>query len=189
MEKEIWKPVVGYEGKYEVSNLGNVASLNYRNTGKRNLLSPTKRSNGYYCITPLIKGRKCNMPVHRLVGKAFIPNPENKPQINHIDGNKLNNRVENLEWCTCSENTLHAVKMGLKVMPIGEGSTSSKTVYQYTKDGIFIRAYGSTTEAERITGIHSCNIGQCCRGYLRTSGGFIWSYHPLPPVPSQMNLF
>ena len=106
--KEIWKPIENYE-QYSISNLGNVYS------SKRNrILKPTNTTKGYVQVHLSKNGNVVNAPIHRLVAKAFIANPFNKPQVNHIDGDKHNNRVENLEWRTNSENQKHAIKLGLK---------------------------------------------------------------------------
>lgn len=118
---EVWLPVQGYEGAYEVSNLGRVRSLvrtivqpakngsvaTHTYGGK--VLSPVKQSNGY--LTVNLCGRLHT--VHRIVARAFVSNPDDMPQVNHIDGNKANNHADNLEWCTASQNTRHAVAMGL----------------------------------------------------------------------------
>lgn len=110
---EIWKSVVGYEGFYEVSNMGRVRSLDRKNSRgsrvKGRYLKYKKTSRGYLSLQ--LCGKDCL--IHRLVAKAFIPNPENKPQVNHIDGNKENNCIENLEWCTSSENNKHRYSSGL----------------------------------------------------------------------------
>jgi hypothetical protein len=111
--EEKWKDIKGYEGLYQVSNLGNVKSLNYRSAGKEHLISPGTDRGGYNILV-LCKGKKAkSFKVHRLVANAFIPNPKNKEQVNHKDGNKQNNKVDNLEWCTCKENMHHAWKTGL----------------------------------------------------------------------------
>lgn len=141
--EEVWKPVVGYEEFYEVSNKGRVRSLDRRvwngrvwYTKKGALLTPTKTTTGYWKIDlkPL-KGKRKSMKVHRLVAFAFIPNPENKPNINHINGNPLNNNVENLEWCTQSENILHANKVGLKKKRNGFNFCKEKIISEYLNEG------------------------------------------------------
>ena len=104
MEEEIWKPIKDYEGLYEVSNLGRVKSLNYRGTGKEKILKNTERSNGYLAIGLIKNGKTKMFRVHRLVAEAFIPNPENKPCVDHINTIRDDNRVENLRWVTYKEN-------------------------------------------------------------------------------------
>lgn len=120
--EEIWKPIDGYEGIYEVSNLGRVKSLKkivlFRFPDKKRFIPDRifKKSvnvYGYIIVSLHLNLKIKQFRVHRLVARAFIPNPENKPYVNHIDGNKQNNRVDNLEWCTAQENSIHAVKSGL----------------------------------------------------------------------------
>ena len=111
---EQWKPINGTDGRYEVSNLGRVRT----NSQRPGLLTLTKQPKGYrYVMIELSNGKKKNCRVHRLVAQHFIPNPNNLPEINHIDGNKDNNQATNLEWCTHSYNNKHAFAIGLKKRP------------------------------------------------------------------------
>lgn len=121
IENEVWKPVVDWEPLYEVSNIGRVRSKDRIvkcNTGtgvkKSKEIKPRIDRYGYVAIALTIKDRKLQTGVHRLVAKAFISNPDNKESVNHINGIKTDNRVENLEWCTNQENSDHAVRIGLK---------------------------------------------------------------------------
>lgn len=132
--EEIWKDIPSYEGYYQVSNLGNFRSLpriiKYKSNGTRNypskaLLTETTKDN-YQRIVLMKDGIKTRYQAHRLVALTFIPNPDNKPFINHIDGNKSNNVVTNLEWCTASENMIHADNTGLRDMSTHQPSNSKR---------------------------------------------------------------
>jgi hypothetical protein len=138
MEEEIWRDIPGYEGYYKVSNLGRVKGLERKvphptcggkMTVHEEMLSTPISFNGRgYCQVVLSKNGKSKRPsVHRLVAHAFIPNPENKPCINHKDGNKTNNKVENLEWCSYSENSTHAYKQGLFPKDMNKGSKNGRS--------------------------------------------------------------
>jgi hypothetical protein len=112
--EEVWRDIVGYERLYQVSNWGRVKSLPRNGTIKEErILKPRVTKNGYLYVHFRNGNISKYVKIHRLVAEAFIPNPENKPQVNHINGNKLDNRVDNLEWNTASENTMHAFKLGL----------------------------------------------------------------------------
>lgn len=121
-EKEIWKDVEGYEEFYQISNFGEVRSKDrWRNNGsksryllKSKTMTKSKTTTGYWKIGFFKDGKRREFKIHRLVAFAFIPNPENKPNINHKDGNPLNNHISNLEWCTQSENLQHAYETGLR---------------------------------------------------------------------------
>lgn len=115
-QEEIWKDITGYEGKYQVSSFGRVKSLEYHNAKgiKRcGILQPATDNSGYHRCALSKNNILKTYKVHRLVAIAFIPNPDNLPQINHKDGNKKNNNVENLEWCDNSHNQKHAYRLGL----------------------------------------------------------------------------
>lgn len=129
MKKEVWKPVDGTNGRYRVSNLGRLFSV------KRNrVLSPSVNNSGYHSTTIYYdKNNIKSMRVHRLVAFAFIPNPNNKPFINHINGIKTDNRIENLEWVTMQENAIHATRTGLNIPPKGTKHGRSKLNEQLVK--------------------------------------------------------
>ena len=114
---EFWKDVIGFEGRYQVSNLGNIRSIQTNHGKYQERLIPTRARSDtctYQYVQMWLKNKPHTEAVHRVVAKAFIPNPENKPMVNHIDGVKTNNRVDNLEWATCSENHKHAFDTGLR---------------------------------------------------------------------------
>lgn len=118
--EEIWKDIPEYEGFYQASNLGNIKGLK-----KNKIIGKTENHKGYFHISLCKNGNPKTMMAHRAVGLSFIPNPENKPQINHKDLNKKNNRVDNLEWVTNSENQLHAIANGKTGYLNGEKSYKS----------------------------------------------------------------
>ena len=185
--KEEWKNIAGYEGLYEVSNMGRVRSLNYnRRIGKIKVLKPQNNGQGYL-VVKLSKNREGKrFKVHRLVAQTFIPNPFGKPQVNHKDENKTNNNVENLEWVTAKENnnygtrTERAAKALINNPKLSKALINnpklSKAVLQYTKDGKLIAEYPSSKEAARQTRINRGNISSCCRGKIKSAGGYVWDY-------------
>lgn len=177
--EEIWKDVVGYEGLYLVSNMGRVKSMHSRNTHRAHrsdgILSPLNTGTGYHKVL-LSNGTVKQAKVHRIVAAAFIDNPENKPQINHKNGIRTDNRVENLEWATNSENSKHSYavlnhsKAGAEAMRL----KNSIPVSQYTADGNIVATYGSASDAARANGFNAMHISGCCRGERKTHMGFIW---------------
>ena len=172
---EVWKDVVGYEGLYQVSNLGNVKSLPKHKGCGVGYTQPERilrnSCNGHYLFVYLSKDHKQKMHyVHRLVAQAFIPNPENKREVNHINGVKKDNRVENLEWNTSSENTIHAFENGLE-------TPYSRKILQLDKHGNLIKEWDSIIAAARSLNKPRSNISNCCRGYrYKTAYGYIWKY-------------
>lgn len=161
---EQWKPVVGYEGLYEVSNYGNVYSMR-----TKKILKPAKDNLGYLQVSLHKNGHGKNWRVHRLVAIAFIPNPENKETVNHIDEDKTNNHIYNLEWMSRGDNIRYSARNKVK-KNVGKGR-SKKVLCIETG-----QSYDSMTEAARQTGIAQSNISQCCNGKNKTAGGFHWCF-------------
>lgn len=161
---EVWLPVKGWETLYEVSNLGRVRSLTRNKTIKKQHLIPT----GYWAVALSVKHKTFSRRVHRLVAEAFIPNPENKPQVNHIDGDRKNNNAANLEWVTQRENSLHAT------YTLGKNPSNwlSKKVKCLETGQVFI----SQHEAARKMGLNQGHINHALRGVCETHGGYHWEY-------------
>ena len=191
--KEIWKPIKDFEGLYEVSNLGNVRSVDrvikfwnryqYVDVLFKGKLLKQHNLRGYKSVGLWKNSKMHNIPIHRLVAKAFLENPLNKPQVNHIDGDKHNNRVDNLEWCTISENAKHAYRTGLKVIRDKQkeqikqlGLQSGKKVIQKDLLGNIIKIFDSGRQASLELGISQGNISMCCNGYRKSVKGYIWEY-------------
>ena len=130
-EQEVWRPVKDYEGYYEISNFGKLMSLNYKGNGYKKILKTNINEFGYERIRLNVEKVGKNKKIHRLVAEAFIDNPENKRCVNHKDGNKRNNNLTNLEWCTHSENKLHAFKNNITKALCGENSYNSKLNNKY----------------------------------------------------------
>ena len=171
MIKEYWKPVVGYEGLYMVSNWGRVKSIKF---GKERILKPGTNNYGYLLVKLCKDGKVKAFTVHRLVAEAFLPNPHNYPCVNHKDENKQNNVVSNLEWCTHEYNNTY----GTRIERVAEKTTNgkcSKPVLQYTLNGEFVREWESTAECGR-NGFNQGNVVTCCQGKLKKYKGFIWRY-------------
>lgn len=172
MKNEVWKDAKGYEARYEISDMG---AIRAKKDGDAVVVW---RFKGYGKATLIGNdGRKKQVFVHRLVAEAFIPNPENKAQVNHIDGVRHNNRVENLEWATARENLMHARTCLARknfVMKKGAESPLAIPVLQYSTSGEFIAEYGSVTEAANALGLGKGDISNCLSGRSKTSGGFIW---------------
>ena len=187
MEEEIWKDIfyynepkkewVDYRGLYQVSNLGRVRSLDRIGSNGRGImvykgkiLSTKPSTHGYY-QNELSKNRKVKFyNTHRLVYFTFNPDADTKLQVNHIDEDKSNNRLDNLNLMTAKENCNYGTRN------IRFALAQSKTVLQFDKNGNFIKEWISTQEIGRILKLHQSNIWKCCHGERKTCGGFIWKY-------------
>lgn len=177
--KEIWKNVKEFEGIYQISNLGRVKSIERQGNYNRNhILIGGKDSKGYKIVSLRKNKKGFTKKIHRLVAEAFIPNFNNLPQVNHIDGNKLNNTVQNLEWCDNTYNFYHSVENKLRENSfkalINANKKRRKKVVQYDINGNFIKIYDSIISAQKETNIY--HISDCCLNKLKTAGGYIWKY-------------
>lgn len=179
---EEWRPVVGYEGSYEVSSMGNVRSLDRLNVGgswlKGRLMKTAMTHNGYMRVKLSSKGKQTGYFVHRLVAQAFITNPDDKPQVNHINENKTDNRVSNLEWVTIRENAVH----GTRVQRITANTDYVLLAKKLAKavTATHLRSgealyFPSMQEAQR-NGFHAGNISSCCKGERTHHKGYVWEY-------------
>ena len=201
---EIWKPVVGYEGLYEVSSFGRVRSLDRIcpkgriRKGKSKKLTIDKK--GYLTVGLSKNSHRKLFKVHRLVAGAFMPNTNNLPMINHKDENKQNNMIwvnddgsidydkSNLEWCTAKYNANYGTskeRIRKKMITnnpksmlgkFGKEHPNSKPINQYTKDDEFIKSWDSIRDVEREMGYSVSNISCCLRGKTNTAYGYIWKY-------------
>ena len=162
---EIWKDVEGFEGLYQVSDIGNVRSI----TRYKKILKSSKDKDGYKYVKLKHKGVVKHCRICRLVASAFIPHNENKNQVNHIDTNRLNDNVKNLEWCTIAENIRHSALLGHYK---GKGT---KKVKQFLGDSL-IKEWESISEAAEKLNISLSNISKCANGKRNTAGGYKWVY-------------
>ena len=181
---EIFKDIKDYEGLYQVSNLGKLKSLNYNRTGREEIMNPCKDKHGYYKVNLWKNRKRKTCLVHRLVAETFLPNPENKPFINHKiegkegksinmvvfdeDGN-IDKKKTTIEWCTAKENNDYGTRNERSA------KTQSKPVLQLSLDGELIREWSSTAEVGR-NGFESSAVCNCCNGKRKTHKGFRWEY-------------
>ena len=162
MAKEVWKDIPGYEGVYQVSNLGRVMS---HKRGSWKIIKGTKKDNGYLVVW-LCSDKMRQHYVHRLVAQAFLLNPQNFNYVNHKNEKKDDNRASNLEWCTAYYNNHYSDVY----------KHTRKRVVQYSKDMVRIRSYNSQSEASRLTGIYQPNISHVCHQKRGTAGGYFWRF-------------
>ena len=189
---EIWRTSVYdgeiYEELYKVSNLGRILSLDYRRTGKAELMNPFEMPNGYFQVCLSKNGGKW-FSLHRVVAETFIPNPENKPQVNHkIEGDKgktinmvffnddgsINKEKTTIEWCDGKYNHNYGT-INQRISKANTNGKCSKPVLQFTIDGEFVREWESTHECER-NGFDHGNVSKCCRGKQKSAYGYKWHY-------------
>lgn len=173
------KAIKGYEGLYEISDIGEVFSLNFKKLkGRKGQLKPFL-SHAYKRVCLIKNGKRKQITIHRLVAMAFVENPENKKTVNHKNGITTDNRAENLEWMTLRENDSHRWDV-LHRKPVYEGRTgalhpTSIAVIMTTRDGKISKRFGSIEEAARETGVHGSSIGRCMRGEYAFAGGYKWA--------------
>lgn len=148
---EYWRPVKGFESKYEVSSLGKVKSIGTYNTCKKGIMVPMVDTSG----------KVIDKSVHRLVAETFLPNPDNLKCVNHKDEDKGNNSIENLEWCTNRYNVTYSL---------------GKKVIQLSKEGVQLGVFNSIAGASKEFNIPTTNISKCCKGIRKSAGNFIWRY-------------
>lgn len=183
---EDWKIIEEYPN-YMVSSEGKVKSIE-RNDGrgrhkKGKILSPRYNTRGYITVVLYKNGKPQTFRVNRLVAQVFIPNPDNKPYVDHINGDRADNRVCNLRWVTHKENMNNPLtrlklknNIGQKIATECSRLKTSKPVLQFSKNGDFIRKWDSASVAERDGNFNGTSIGDCCRGKYKTSGGYIWRF-------------
>lgn len=194
MNEEIWKDIKGYEGIYQVSNLGRIKSLartiKYQNT-ERKVKEKIRKTfigkQGYEKVELSKYGINKKYNVHTIVAKTFLDKKCEKLEVNHINGIKTDNRVANLEWCTRSENELHAYRTGLAKNTKKQRETAreycknnkTKIIVQLDLNFNFIKEWKSAKEVEEVLGISRKNISQCVTGRNKSAGGYIWLTHEL----------
>lgn len=186
LPNEKWKDIQGYEGLYQISNYGRVKSLGriskrksrwggqYTVVMKEKIKKSSKNNKGYSTVHLNYKGKESNFLIHRLVGKAFISNPYNYPEIDHKNENKNDNKINNLIWCTRIYNNTKGIQSK-------EGRRTSsefrmKGVKQFDLQGNLLNTYKGIRIAEEKTSVDNRNIVKCCKGKVNSAGGFIWRY-------------
>lgn len=183
---EMWKAIEGTDGRYEVSNTGKIRSRNYKNTGKTVELKPAPDPKGYIKTMLLFNGKYRTVKVHRLVAQAFIPNPENKPQVNHKDGNKANNAADNLEWITNRDNAHHAIEHGLftnSYKATENANTRRKKKVIATDPNGRTFAFDSISEASRELGVKRRHVQAVLKGERNQTGGYTFKTNEEGVVP------
>ena len=184
MIKEKWKTIKGYDSLYAVSTLGNIRSMEKTsingNLLKPKMMKPARQSNGYISLVLHNNGFRKTHTVHRLVAVAFLKNPNNLKTVNHKNGKRDDNSVDNLEWMSQSDNCKHGFEknghVGSWTDKFGKDHHRSKVVIQMDLDSNEVARFYGTMEVERETGINNRGVADACRGKNKTAGGFKWKY-------------
>lgn len=166
---EIWKDVPGYEGLYQVSNIGNVRIVNYRNTGFCRMRKLAKNRYGYLQVLLVKNGERKLLSVHRLVAMCFVDGYREDLTVNHINEVKDDNRAENLEWCTQRENNIRGTRIERAA------SKLKKPVMQIDKNGTVVKIWDGASDTE-VAGFYHSAIAGCCKGKNKTHKGYKWQY-------------
>lgn len=180
LKNEEFRDIKGYEGLYQVSNYGRVKTIKIRNSvnihNQTKILKQCESKFGYYIVNLSNKSQR----VHRLVALTFIPNLKNYYCVNHIDGNKHNNKIDNLEWCTSSYNNYEAYRLGLKQGSFknkyGKNNPNSKKIIRYDLYKNKIDEWYGTGDIKRKLGYSPISILNCCKGKSISAYGYLWSY-------------
>ena len=185
LENEQWKTISGYEN-YQVSNYGRIKSLKGK---EERILKQGTNKGGYQQVLFYKDGKPKMFRVNRLVAMSFIPNPNNLPQVNHIDENKCNNHVDNLEWCTAKYNINFGTARERQAKTIsgennpktmlgkfGKEHPNSKQVIQLTLNNEVVKIWDSVMDVQRNLGYNNAHICSCCKGKRKTSNGYKWCY-------------
>ena len=181
---EIWKDIKGFESLYQASNTGLIKRKQGYQCKKDRILKQVNNGFNYMSVSLSEGSTVKRFYVHRLIAETFLENNQNKEEVNHIDGDRQNNELSNLEWVTRSENHYHRYKVlkqrGVNFGKTGDKNWRSKPVICFDKEGNFIKRYAGVMEAMRQTGIHEANIRGAIHGRSKSSGGYIWNYEINP---------
>lgn len=172
MSNEVWRDIVGYEGLYQVSNQGNVRSLNWRNTGEVRNLFLKPHNQGYLQVELAKNGKRKMFTVHRLVALHFVIGYREGFVVNHINENKTDNRTINLEWCNQSTNTKHSIVPNKK----RKVRKCYLPVVQKKLDGTEVKRWESPVEVKHSLGFSDWSIKQCCLGNRKQAYGYMWQF-------------
>lgn len=180
----MWKDIEGYDGRYQVSIDGSVRSVDWlvvnangvKHIFRGRTLKPCLNAIGYYVVNLTKNGVSSPVLLHRIIAKAFIANPNGYNEVNHINENRSDNSIDNLEWCTHLHNVRHGTAIQRATKKKINNASFSNRVAQYSKNGEFIAEYPSAKEASRVTGAPYVPIVKCCHGIKKTSGGYKWKY-------------